>query len=305
MFSLSGWSGELSPSSVVRLRTTTTKQEKHDYPYRDVETGGCNPSENVRSNSDDGEGGGSIMPPLCAENLDSINSCSLVTPPPPVSSQDDEDVMRFRPLQGTDRDEIQRLHEDWFPVRYKKEFFDDVVDNKMKGLDHPLFSRVAVVAGSARSDRIVGCIVGSFVETARCNSRTRELLVPNPVRHVRMFYIMTLGVVEEFRGKGLASSLVGECSRMVEKDATCGVLYLHVITYNRAAIEFYEKLGFYQVEEIEDYYEIDGEKYNCFLYAKYFHGNRGHFTVYMMLSNVLSAVWRTVSSPVYSILFQG
>ena len=323
MFSLSGWSGELSPSvrdaehANLRLRTTTTVQDKqkHDYPYRDVETGGCNTSEDVGSTSDDGGSGGSITPPLCSENLDSSNSCSLAPPTPiqipPASSASsaEDDVIRFRPLQETDREEIQRLHEDWFPVRYQEEFFNDVVHNKMKGLDHPLYSCVAVRvpnndAGSARSERIVGCIVGSFVEVARCNSKSVELLVPNPQRHSRMFYIMTLGVVKDYRGKGLASSLVGECSRMIEEDATCGVLYLHVITYNKAAIEFYKKLGFYQVEEIQDYYIIDEKKYDSFLYAKYFHGNRGHFTIYTILSNMLSAVWRTVSSPVYSILFQ-
>ena len=62
---------------------------------------------------------------------------------------------------------------------------------------------------------------------------------------------MTLGTVSEFRNARLATSLVEKCIHTVEKNEQCGALYLHVITFNTAAIRFYERLGFYRVKEIE------------------------------------------------------
>jgi len=121
-----------------------------------------------------------------------------------------------------------------------------------------------------------------------------------------VFYIMTLGVIEEYRKKGLATYLV---ERAVQEQITggqdeddwdepdscsdntpegtpeiyraqtpsksssryrCETAYLHVIIQNKAAIRFYEKLGFARLREIADYYTIDEKKYNCYLYAKFY-----------------------------------
>jgi hypothetical protein len=46
------------------------------------------------------------------------------------------------------------------------------------------------------------------------------------------------------------TALIENCMEEVEGDASCGVLYLHLITSNRAAIRFYEKLGFYRVRRV-------------------------------------------------------
>jgi ribosomal protein S18 acetylase RimI-like enzyme len=83
---------------------------------------------------------------------------------------------------------------------------------------------------------------------------------------------MTLGAVPMHRQCGLGTALIENCMEEVERDTSCGVLYLHVITSNQAAIRFYEKLGFYRVQEIPNYYTIDGKLYGCYLYAKYYHG---------------------------------
>lgn len=103
----------------------------------------------------------------------------------------------------------------------------------------------------------------------------RQQLIADPTRYQRLFYIMTLGTLADYRHAGIGSALVQQCIAQVERDPACGVLYLHVITFNAAAIRFYEKLGFYRVEEIDDYYTIDGVNHNCYLYAKYFHGTYG------------------------------
>lgn len=123
----------------------------------------------------------------------------------------------------------------------------------------------------------------------------QALLVPDKTRFRRLFYIMTLGTVEEHRKTGLASVLLRWIESLVQQDPLCGGIYLHVIAYNESAIRFYERLGFYRVEEIPDYYEIDGQKYASYLYAKYFHGNRGHWDLVRVVRQALMSLWRNIA----------
>ena len=284
-----------------RHRPTTTAAH-HD----------CPPSADSAT---DLESGGSSAPSLCAEIdiesateiIEGVNhrrrrACDCNAVP---KTREDEHVT-FRPLQESDREEIQRLHEDWFPVDYKEDFYDGVVQNKMASTGQPLYTQVAVIScPETQQERIIGCIVGAFVQVAKCKTESVELMVPNPQRHTRMFYIMTLGTVKEFRGRGLATTLLEQCFDIIEADSECGVSYLHVITYNAAAIQFYEKLEFSRVEELENYYLIDDQKYNCYLYAKYHHGNRGHFSMYQMLRGLISYAFRSISSRVHYALGYG
>lgn len=216
--------------------------------------------------------------------------------------------LTFRPLMPQDRAQIQVLHESWFPVTYKTEFYDELVLNRMVNSGEQLYTCAAIntqsnvfcetstnSAGDIKLalngdiccsstaeitideqniETIVGCVFGSFVPTSKLSEETSSLLVMDPTIHTRTFYIMTLGCVDEFRHQRLGTKLVKRIMELVKMDPECGALYLHVITFNQAAIRFYEKLGFYRVKEIEDYYRIDGDLHNCYLYAKYFNGKR-------------------------------
>ena len=148
-------------------------------------------------------------------------------------------------------------------------------------------------------DVIAGCVVGSFMSVTRMSQTMRDLLVNDPLTHYNIFYIMTLGTVDRFRGAGLGTQLVQQCMDQVSNDPSCGVLYLHVITTNDGAIRLYEKLGFFRVQEIPDYYDIDGEKFPSYLYVKYFHGNQGHRHIIKVIRRcvyrVVSSIWNQVS----------
>jgi ribosomal protein S18 acetylase RimI-like enzyme len=172
-------------------------------------------------------------------------------------------------------------------------------------------------------ERIVGCVVGSHLSSdlapssfsSSSSSKRRDeggrppprfrreqrdgtasLLVPDPVTHPRMFYVMTLGTSRDFRRCGLGSMLVESVAGMIrgEREAEdddddddddgdggeggggdggttvtaggrrwgrglTGALYLHVITYNVGAIRMYERLGFVRVKEIKG----EGETYDA------------------------------------------
>jgi hypothetical protein len=108
--------------------------------------------------------------------------------------------LRCRMIQPQDREVIQRLHEEWFPVLYQDEFFDELVQGRMIGSGDPLFTRVAVEEDNENNDdqhpppeRIVGCVVGSFVNANLLSKFMQELLVNDIGTHPRLFYIMTLG----------------------------------------------------------------------------------------------------------------
>jgi len=236
--------------------------------------------------------------------------------------------IRFRTLQPKDRDEIKTLHEEWFPVTYKDEFYDELVLQRMFSSGDDLYTCAAVCAKNKGSvncrgeengtqngatgnnkkngwksndqdDRIVACIVGSYVEVARMDLKTVDCLVDDPSLHTRLFYIMTLGTISEFRHCKLATKLVRQVIDEVKADRQCGAIYLHVITFNVAAIRFYEKLGFCRVTEIKDYYTINDQGYNCYLYAKYFNGNNGQRDYYYMITNFMSTVWRQFMNPFF------
>lgn len=177
-------------------------------------------------------------------------------------------VFRCRSIQPQDRQIIQKLHEEWFPVLYHEEFFDELVLGRMIGSGDPLFTRLAIDDENDQS--IAGCVVGSFVNGNLLAKHIQDLLVNDLQRHPRLFYIMTLG--STLRRIGLATAMVEECLEEVQRDPLCGVVYLHVITDNTVAIRMYEQMGFYRVQEIENYYTIGDTMHNCFLYAKYFHG---------------------------------
>mmetsp|Transcript_6171 Transcript_6171/g.11685 ORF Transcript_6171/g.11685 Transcript_6171/m.11685 type:complete len:332 (-) Transcript_6171:520-1515(-) len=283
-------------------------------------------------------------------------SYTTTTPDNDKSPQKDSNsttCLLIRPLQIQDRDPLQQLHEEIFPVKYTEDFYDNTVKNKSLS-GHALYSRVIVkidndmrigsnqvystAAGGADGgggdhdddmescvsllgessmenlakdvdlhgkifqnikiserievschndeangeqlvgevdDALIGCIIGGFYHAQKIqDEKLRDKLIRNFNRHSRVFYIMTLGTTQSFRKHKLGTKLVKDCLEMVQQVPSCGVVYLHVITYNRAAIQFYERLGFYRIEEIQDYYLIDGSKYNCYLYAYFINGNR-------------------------------
>ena len=264
---------------------------------------------------------------------DLMNSNSALQEISPPSSTT---VIRFRRIEPKDRVQIQALHEEWFPVEYQQDFYDDLcLHQRMCHSGHALYTMVAVISKRDKNDiatsetppplsaststsstsspppaqrdkdeidtsdeQIIACLVGCVLSAHKLNATSRQLLVPDwPHRHSKLFYIMTLGTVNEYRHLGLATQLVNQViDSVVQRHTDMGTIYLHVITVNDAAIRFYEdKLGFWRVQEIVDYYTIDGNPYNCYLYARYFHGNRGHLDVFKVVSRWISTLWSSVS----------
>lgn len=161
--------------------------------------------------------------------------------------------MSFREILPQDRYRIQELFEEWFPVEYKDDFYDNLCDHRSMG-SQKLYTLVATTAmeEDPQQQQIVACLLGCKLGAQKLNEASRKLLIPGyqpcdidlkakttmgsddgdinmddfendkdtSARNdddeddeeaeclPQVFYIMTLGVVEEYRKRGLASYLV-------------------------------------------------------------------------------------------------
>jgi ribosomal protein S18 acetylase RimI-like enzyme len=60
---------------------------------------------------------------------------------------------------------------------------------------------------------------------------------------------------QDHQGKGIARRLLGFVASYA-KSIGAAAIYLHVATFNAAAIQFYSKLGFVRVAELQNFYSI-------------------------------------------------
>ena len=80
---------------------------------------------------------------------------------------------------------------------------------------------------------------------------------------------MTIGVVNELRGKGIASEMIKYIEEDCSLDKKIKYIYLHVVDYNYSARKFYEKNNFYNMAYKPQYYNIENVKYAAILYLKF------------------------------------
>ena len=74
---------------------------------------------------------------------------------------------------------------------------------------------------------------------------------------VKKGHVVSIAVIDEYRGKGFGSALVDEAIRGV-KTIQCSELYLEVRCSNNDAVRLYETLGFSIIHRLKAYYR-DGE----------------------------------------------
>mmetsp|Transcript_6047 Transcript_6047/g.6953 ORF Transcript_6047/g.6953 Transcript_6047/m.6953 type:complete len:304 (-) Transcript_6047:1666-2577(-) len=201
--------------------------------------------------------------------------------------------------ESVDIEDIRAINEESFPIKYDDGFYNDVTKRRSK--KGRLDTTVAVVAcseskpyfercddsldglepyglessdcGLERDYRVVGSITGQPKSVAKSdNSIFYELATKD--REASCYYILTLAVTSNHRRFGVATELLNHHVQVAEGIPDCAIVYLHVIHYNKRAIHFYEKNGFRCRRRIRNFYLIDGEHYDAFLYAKYLNGSQ-------------------------------
>lgn len=178
-------------------------------------------------------------------------------------------IISYRPIQPSDREVIEQIHSELFPIRYESEFYNNVVNG------HGIVSWGAVdhARPPSQCDELVGFVTVKIVlakETEICDLLSADAKTSDQT----LVYILTLGVVETYRNVGIASSLINEVIRYSSSISSCRAVYLHVISYNAPAIHLYKKMSFKCVRRLNGFYLINGQHYDAYLFVYYVNGGR-------------------------------
>ncbi|CAJ1075938.1 N-alpha-acetyltransferase 60 [Scomber scombrus] len=189
---------------------------------------------------------------------------SDVVPPTALS----EVQLRF--LCHDDIESVKLLCGDWFPIEYPDSWYQDITSNKK------FFSLAATFRGG-----IVGMIVAEIKGRTKVHKEDGDILASSFPVDTQVAYILSLGVVKEFRKHGIGSLLLDSLKEHISTTAQdhCKAIYLHVLTTNNTAIHFYENRDFRQHHYLPYYYSIRGVLKDGFTYVLYINGGHPPWTI--------------------------
>uniref|UniRef100_A0A8C7C5J9 N-alpha-acetyltransferase 60 n=1 Tax=Neovison vison TaxID=452646 RepID=A0A8C7C5J9_NEOVI len=102
----------------------------------------------------------------------------------------------LRLLCHDDIDTVKHLCGDWFPIEYPDSWYRDITSNKK------FFSLAATYRGA-----IVGMIVAEIKSRSKIHKEDGDILASNFSVDTQVAYILSLGVVKEFRKHGIGSTV--------------------------------------------------------------------------------------------------
>ena len=116
-------------------------------------------------------------------------------------------------------------------------------------------------------------------------------------------YVLTLGSVSRWQRRGVAAALLQRAVGGAQRVRRCKCIYLHVATYNTAAIRLYEAHGFRRARKLEKFYVIDQSLHDAFSLIRYCNG--GHRPLSDMpvpeaaitvAAGLVSSLWQSLRS---------
>ncbi|VDH91614.1 Hypothetical predicted protein [Mytilus galloprovincialis] len=173
--------------------------------------------------------------------------------------------IQLRFLCPEDIDEVKKLCTEWFPIEYPDTWYQEITSN-------PKFYSLAATFQS----RIVGIVVAEVKLLSSLNKEDADILAPQFPSTSQVAYILSLGVVVDFRKHGIASLLLDSLiqSLTTKERSNCKAVYLHVLATNHIAIRFYERRRFKAHSFLPYYYSIQGKPRDAYLYVIYLNGGK-------------------------------
>ena len=183
-----------------------------------------------------------------------------------------KDEIQYRLLEQSDIAEVKNLHLEWFPLRYDDDYYSTIgkyahtiaigAFYKPRGHKAKRLLLGAILTRLQYDDS-----VSDTINKRRCCYKFCRTFnfwhVPDLI-----LYIMTIGVVDEVRRMGIGSELIEQSMKIAwARFPECQGVSLHVIEYNNAAIGFYRKKGYKELEKIEKYYTINEKQYAAYRFG--------------------------------------
>lgn len=206
---------------------------------------------------------------------DNDHSSTSTSPSSVISSsqinsyQSVQDTLRFRKLCPTDLETLKSLCEVWFPITYPPEWYEAVINGEY------FYPWAATLNG-----QIVGIIVADIWSLSDCDSCDYDVLPPYKFSEdTKVAYILTFGVVKEYRRMGIGSrlldKLINELTVNVNPSDTANTVkavYLHVLCDNVTAINFYKSKSFRIHRYLPWYYCNYAGRGDAYSYVRYING---------------------------------
>ncbi|KAL1501344.1 hypothetical protein ABEB36_006679 [Hypothenemus hampei] len=173
--------------------------------------------------------------------------------------------VQLRFLCPEDLDEVRALCQEWFPIEYPFYWYEEITSSNSS-----FYSLAAVY-----KQQIIGLIVAEIIPHSRLHEEDTGILAKS-FSDCDIAYILSLGVLKEYRRNGIATLLLDSLLRNLTTPERKKVkaAFLHVLTTNSAAIRFYEKRRFRLHTFLPYYYSIKGKCKDGFMYVLYL--NDGH-----------------------------
>jgi hypothetical protein len=133
--------------------------------------------------------------------------------------------IQFRSIKESDLNQLQKLHNEFFPVQYSPKFFSDSV----KGIGiggRSLFTSIAFVDNSGAED-IVGFLFAQFSRYSDTQDADNIFDPTNCSDEV--CYILTLGMTKPYRRCGLGTIFLNQCINYAEGNPSCGAVSIYPI----------------------------------------------------------------------------
>ena len=162
-------------------------------------------------------------------------------------------AIHFRALEEADVPIIQQLQAALFPVQYPEAFYTR------------LFTPGYYCQVGVTPDGVIVTVASARVVDYNNNAASSDGDVG------REAYIMTLGVREGYRQRKLGSRAMEQILKILARQTKAEYAALHVKAANRAAVKFYEALG-WECNPVDGYlpshYYIDGRNWDAYRYTR-------------------------------------
>jgi len=180
-----------------------------------------------------------------------------------------------------DFDAVCRICKESFPLDYPQSWFKEVVTGKF------------ISFGLYYGDLLTSLLVAEVKLASQCDQEDRDLCISDQHQQSYVVYILSLAVSSAFRRRGIATILLNHLMKtVVKKPPYPKMVFLHVLSKNYAAINFYKQNGFKHHSTLLNYYQIVEEGltvfYDGFTFVIYTNGGSSPWSFKELCNLIMS-----------------